>query len=176
MINTCIYSFEYTWMRIIRSELCFLWKRFLVKFSRAASISASCSGDPSLGSNSQTCRPTWSFSVLSHELPPSAIFSFHIFRYYAQRNKQSAVQLRETKLRERKKEIDNGEFCALLSSNWKRHVHVNEREEISRESWECVVLEKMKERKCVRERERNRKRGKNKRHYLLICHFFQKQG
>ena len=142
-------------MRIIRSELCLLWKRFLVKFSRAASISASCSGDPSLGSNSQTCRPTWPFSVLSHGLPPSAIFSFHIFRYYAQRNKQSAMQLRETKLRERKKEIDNGEFCVLLSSNWKQNVHVNEREKVK-----SVWFSRKWKKENARERERERKKQK----------------
>lgn len=64
--------------RMSRSALCFFSKRWLWKFSRAFSISASSSGDPSFGSNSHTCLPTWLFNVRSHALPPSAIFSFHM--------------------------------------------------------------------------------------------------
>ena len=69
-----------TWMRISKSSLCLWVKRFLWKFWRAVSISKRSCGDPELGSNSQTCLPTWLFNVRSHGLPPSATLSFHIFK------------------------------------------------------------------------------------------------
>lgn len=70
-------------MRIIKSELCFFCNRFFLKFSRALSISSISSGDPSLGSNSQTCLPTWLFCVRNHGFPPSATLSFHIFYWFS---------------------------------------------------------------------------------------------
>jgi len=67
-----------TCKRISRSELCLVVKRFSWKFWRAFSISRRSWGDPSLGSNSHTCLPTWLLNERSHGLPPSANLSFHI--------------------------------------------------------------------------------------------------
>ena len=68
-------------IRISRSELCFFSNRRSAKLRRASSTWLRSSWVPRWGSNSQTCRPTWPFKVLSQGSSPPATFSFHIIQF-----------------------------------------------------------------------------------------------